>query len=205
MDANDERNFNFIRSYIQNAQVLVDVGANNGTYTDFFLQNISKNGKVYSIELHPETFNELFKKYKGNKNVITLNKAISNINSSIKYYSGNDSYTNNIIGHDVNYRKNSEIGTIESITLDSLLLNEQSITLIKIDVEGAELLVLEGISEIINKLDFLLIECHFDEDWSQILNLLLFVYNLSCINIITNEVITENSKRPYQCFCKRKK
>ena len=77
------------------------------------------------------------------------------------------------------------------------------ISIIKIDVEGAEKQVLNGLSGVINKVDKMIVEIHFDKDWEYIKNLLLNVYNFSCTNIISKEIVTVDSKRPYQCFCKK--
>jgi len=83
------------------------------------------------------------------------------------------------------------------------LKDEELINLIKIDVEGAELLVLKGMYKTIDKVEFLLVECHLDEDWDTIRNILLNDFKLSCENYLENTEITMDSKRPYQCFCKK--
>ena len=54
----------------------------------------------------------------------------------------------------------------------------EHINLIKIDVEGAELMVLEGIENIIHKVDNILVECHLNKDWGLIKDLLLTKYKL---------------------------
>ena len=101
------------------------------------------------------------------------------------------------------------MGEIESIRLDTLLKHEEKIKLIKIDVEGAELLVLDGIKNIIDKVEYILVECHLENDWDKIKTLLLDKYNMTCINnsadISSNEEITHNSKLAYQCFCGKNK
>jgi FkbM family methyltransferase len=56
------------------------------------------------------------------------------------------------------------MGKTESIRLDTFLKYIEHINLIKIDVEGAELMVLEGLENIINKVDYILVECHLNKD-----------------------------------------
>ena len=102
------------------------------------------------------------------------------------------------------FTKNESLGKIQGITLDSLLKNENKIKLIKIDVEGAEKLVLNGMKKIINNVENILIECHLDEDWDEIKNILIGELNLSCINIKDNIEVNNNSNRVYQCLCKKK-
>jgi hypothetical protein len=103
----------------------------------------------------------------------------------------------------MDYKPNSSLGTFKSIRLDTLLNDETEIDLIKIDVEGAEYLVLEGISGIINKTKHILVECHLDEDWEKIRKKLIDEYKLNCTNVISGEIITPYSNRAYQCFCKK--
>ena len=97
------------------------------------------------------------------------------------------------------------IGSIQSIKLDTLLHNENSIDLVKIDVEGAEIKVLEGLSKIHNRINHLLIECHFDKDWGRIKDLLLNEYNFLCYDLSDkNNIDITTDKRAYQCLCKKK-
>jgi len=204
MDKNDLINLEFITNKIKPNDILVDIGANEGDYTDFFKNILNGTGKIYCVELFPSTYGILLDKYKNEKNIIVLNNAICDKNEPIEYYEGVNSQTNNIIGHDMNFRANNKIGVIDGLRLDTLLKNENKINLIKIDVEGAEVLVLKGMEGIIEKIDNILLECHLDEDWGEIKYLLLEKFNLSCFNILDKIEITEDSKRAYQCFCKKK-
>ena len=204
MDNIDIINMSKLVGVIKNNGVLVDVGANVGDYTHFFLKNINDDGKVYAIELSSETCNILNTKFRDNKNVIILNNAVSDNNDVINYYGDRDDICmNNIIGYDMYLKENKVLGQVKAITLDELLKNEELINLIKIDVEGAELLVLKGMYKTIDKVEFLLVECHLDEDWDTIRNILLNDFKLSCENYLENTEITMDSKRPYQCFCKK--
>jgi FkbM family methyltransferase len=201
MDKNDYIVMNYLKNIINLNSILVDVGSNYGEYTDFFKLILNGTGKIYSIELDSTTFSTLESKFNNDNNIILINKAVSDIDGIIDYYQGNDAFTNNIIGYDTSFKVNIKKGKIQSITLDKLLNDEVNIDLIKIDVEGAELKVLNGMKNIINKIKILLVECHFDEDWKDINKILIEDNNFRCINVITNEKITTESKRPYQCLC----
>ena len=145
MDSNDLKVMSKISNLINVEDILVDIGANNGLYTEFFNNKTNGTGKIYSVELHPNTFKGLEEKFKINNNILVFNNAICDKNEMIDFYAGNDSCTNNIIGHDMSFKPNQKIGQIQGITLDELLKNENKIKLIKIDVEGAELSVLKDI------------------------------------------------------------
>jgi hypothetical protein len=209
MDIHDIKNFKTLSSIIKKNDVLVDVGANMGDYTDFFKKNLDGTGKIYSIELSKNSFDVLVNKYKNDGNIIPLNYAVSNTNNMIPYYEGKHHCLNNILGHDVLFNENKKVGEIQSVRLDELLKDEKEINLIKIDVEGAEIMVLEGIRGIIDKINYILVECHLEKDWDNIKKLLLDDYQLECINnsgdVQINEKITKESKLAYQCLCKKTK
>lgn len=208
MDNHDNKNLELLNKLIQENHTIVDVGANMGEYTDFFKNKLNGTGKIYAIELFPQTCETLNSKYYNDKNILVLNYAISNTDDKIAFYSGNHHCLHNILGHDVSYRKTQFVGEIESIRLDTLLKEEKNIDLIKIDVEGAELMVLEGCKNIIDKVQHILVECHLSKDWGEIKKILLEDYNFECFNN-SGDVnglleINNNSEIAYQCFCKKK-
>ena len=203
MDSNDLSNFNILAPLINEGDVLVDVGANYGDYTEFFSKYLNGTGKIYSIELHPDTYNVLNNKFRNQSNIIVLNNGVTNTNEPIPFYKGNDAWTNNIIGHDTSFKVNEKIGDIQGVRLDTLLKDEQHIKILKIDVEGAENLVLEGLEGIYDRVEYMLVECHLDEDWEGIRDMVLNKYNFKCVNSGNNQEVNNNSGRAYQCFCKR--
>lgn len=201
MDHNDIRNFEFLKQYIEKGDVLVDIGANFGDYTKFFHEILGNTGKIYSVELFPSTANQLKQNFSNCENIFVINKAVTNVDGEVNYYKGVDAWTNNIIGHDMAFRENELAGKIESIRIDTLLENEEKIKLLKIDVEGAEKFVLEGIGNSINKIDYILVECHLSQDWDEIKDMIFNKYKLTCIDLENMKKVTENSHKPYQCFC----
>jgi FkbM family methyltransferase len=202
MDHNDKHNFDYLSNYIKDGDVLVDIGANAGIYTDYFNKATNGLSKIYCVELHPTTYDTLTKRFSENQNILVKNNAICDKNEEIEFFLGKDSYTNNIIGHDMNFKPNPTGGKIQGITVDELLKDEKHIKLIKIDVEGAENLVLRGMKETIKKVDYIFLECHLNEDWEEIRNLLLNEYKLTCSDITERELINQDSQRMYQCLCK---
>jgi FkbM family methyltransferase len=207
MDHHDIKNFSLLSTLIKEGDILVDVGTHNGTYTSFFKDILKGSGKIYSIELSQKTYQKLKEKFGSVENIILINKAVSEIDGQIPYYEANDSHLNNIMGHDVHYKKHSQKGLISSITLNELLKNDEKIKLIKIDVEGAEHFVLNGMDKIIEKVDYILVECHLEEYWGIIKKILLEKYSLTCINNSADSKdsseLNMDSKLMYQCFCKK--
>jgi hypothetical protein len=133
------------------------------------------------------------------QNIEFVNAAVSdNVGMEDLFISG-ASEMNNITG-----AVGQKAGEIRSITLDYLLEQHEEISLIKIDVEGAEEKVLNGMTETMKKTKSLLIEVHFDEDWPEIRKILIEDNGFECYNIEKDEVVTINSPRPYQLLCRRK-
>jgi FkbM family methyltransferase len=147
-----------------------DVGACKGYFTTFFKQLSGSRGKVFSFEINPTNYSDIL--YLQDENCIIEHKAVSNKNDKVTVYGtiGQD-YQSGIVGHDVGYNKQEVICELESISLDSYFKNI-NLDFIKIDVEGAELQVIEGGIETLKKCKLAIIECHFEEDWEDIYNLL---------------------------------
>lgn len=204
MHENDLKNTNILKTIIRDGDVCVDVGAHIGDYTNFFLECLGNTGRIYSIELNPEICDVLFKRFYKDRNVVVMNYAVSNTNAASDYFKGDNSYTYNIIGHNLSLEPNENLGKIATRRLDTILDMEDSIRVIKIDVEGAELLVLEGLWNIVDRVDYLLVECHQNEDWPAIAKLLEH-YKYDCINVEDNTVANIDSNRAYQCFCTKRK
>ena len=196
--------FEILAKHIGKEDVCVDIGANVGVYTKLFLRELKGTGKVYSVELVPQTFNTLADELNHWPNLKMENCAISDIDGEIKYYAGKDSCTNNIIGHDMDFKKSNEIGQIKSMTLDTLLKEEEHVRLVKIDVEGAEIQVLKGMSETFKKTDFIFLECHLDKDWPELAKILIEENDFEVFIMGTEELVSINDPRPYHAFCKRK-
>jgi FkbM family methyltransferase len=150
--------------------IVVDVGAHYGRYTLIAAKRVGPKGKVIAIEADPNNFDMLNKNIKLNElseHVITLNYAASSNKSKVKLSipekkSGHTIYSS-IITSRAPTEKSIEVN---ANTLDNLL-HENEISLeqlnwIKIDVEGAELDVLKGATNILSKSKdiSLLIEIH---------------------------------------------
>ena len=137
-----------IRERIGNNKIIVDVGANIGNHTVYFAK-ICKAKQVYSFEPQKNIFD-----------ILQKNLEINNIDNKVKAYNmgaGKEHFYASIDVLDTNNYGMSKInkmnkGSVEINSLDSLLLKEvEGVDMIKIDVEGMELDVLDGAKEILKK------------------------------------------------------
>jgi FkbM family methyltransferase len=151
--------------------IVVDVGAHYGRYTLIAAKRIGPKGKVIAIEADPNNFDMLNKNIKLNElskeNVIALNYAASSIKSTVKLSipdkkPGQTIYSS-IISNRAPTKKFIEVN---ANTLDNLLhenaISVEHVNWIKVDVEGAELEVLKGATDVLSKSKdiSLLIEIH---------------------------------------------
>jgi len=135
--------------------IVVDVGANIGYYT---LQMAKKAKKVYAIEPDKKCFEILKKNVKENNlnNVVLINKAASDKKEKKYLIRDLKNFGNSKIKPTPNPSLDKEGNTnkcdlIMAETLDNMLINEQYISLIKIDTQGYEPKVIKGASKIIKR------------------------------------------------------
>ena len=136
--------------------VFVDVGAHIGKYTCLVAKIASK---VIALEPHPVNYHYLVKNIRANHldNVIALNVAAWKENSELKLYSGSTSGR-----HSVKYARDGEHITVKARRIDDILeeLNIDRVDWVKIDVEGAEYEVLQGMERTLRRCRCkLILEC----------------------------------------------
>lgn len=187
---------------VQKGDVCVDVGANKGFFSEAFLKKLNGTGKVYSIELMDFACEKFANKFGHWPNVRVINCAVSEEDGICKYYFGVDDSTNNIIGHTMGFDKCKEGGEIASRKLDTILSEEKNVKLIKIDVEGAENMVLKGMTETFKKTEYVFIECHLDKDWEETLEIMITRNNFEVYDASNLEKISIGFSRRYHILCK---
>ena len=129
----------------------IDIGCHKGEVLDLFLKQ-SPKGHHYCFEPIPNMYKALTKQYYG-KPCTFFDVALSNYVGETKFNHvvSNPAYSGLIKR---SYDKKEEVDEqilVQVNKLDNLIPNEANITLIKIDVEGGELQVLEGAIETIKR------------------------------------------------------
>lgn len=142
---------NKLAQYVEKARYIVDVGANIGCHTVSYAK-INPEALIWSFEPQKETFGFLEKNVTNNNltdRVHIFQKALSHKEGTVRL--ANES-TQAYPGHGVN-RGGIGFGEggeeVSTVTLDSLDL--PGLDFMKIDVEGAEGLVLSGAANTIRK------------------------------------------------------
>tara|TARA_Y100001958_G_C21126673_1_gene469209 strand:+ start:233 stop:916 length:684 start_codon:yes stop_codon:yes gene_type:complete len=124
----------------------IDIGVFKGSKIDCLL-NINPYARIIGIEAFTDYYDNLKKKYKGNKNIKLLNYAISNRNNISSFYFNNKKIDKEAFSLKKNYKLN-KIQKIKCRTLDKIL-NNKSASIIKIDTEGSEYDILKSSKKII--------------------------------------------------------
>ncbi len=132
---------------ISENEIIWDIGANVGYFTTKFSDKVGNNGKVIAFEPTPRTFNTLVSNCSLFENVICHNMALSN--KSGKFHFRDSGIENDPTN---GLTDSSTLGAIEvTVTTGNDIVTNQIAPLptsIKIDVEGFEIDVIQGMSEI---------------------------------------------------------
>lgn len=141
----------------QKHPVVFDVGSNKGEWSDMIIDRVAE---VHFFEPNELLLHYTMVKYCHRSNVFYNEKALSNKKgkASFTYFTNENNGLSNIIDNnrwnDLPWKKKD----VQTITLDEYW--QKDIDLIKVDVEGAELLVLEGAKDLLSakKIKFLQVE-----------------------------------------------
>lgn len=161
---------------LENIDLFMDVGSHRGTYTDLILRNYEIK-YIFMFEPQKKIFKYIKKKYKNDNRIRVFNNAVSNIAKTQKIYINKHDLTSSLTKID---KKNiylnlkarlfggnihdmvSEIYKIKCIKLSNFIKDKRikSIDLLKIDTEGHELQVIQGLGKYINNVKYILVEFH---------------------------------------------
>ena len=134
----------------KDGDVVIEVGANIGAHT-LYLSKLVGNGYVFAFEPQRLVFQNLCANLALNSisNVYAYQEAISDENGSILIPECDFTKNNNFGGINIENTKNGT--TVNKQKLDNFLNKIDRLKLLKIDVEGMEILVIKGAKELIDK------------------------------------------------------
>lgn len=145
----------FLAKYLLPGDVVVDVGSNIGTHTLAAATRVGERGLVIAIEPHPRTFSYLEHNVRRNgvHHVVLMNLALGNRDSLVGF---SDRYEDN---ENLVMESQTAPITVPMRQLDSIEpAPGRSIALLKIDVEGFELPILQGASQTLTRVQAILYE-----------------------------------------------
>jgi FkbM family methyltransferase len=156
-------------------ELYVDVGASFGHY----LRRLSTNfDRMIGIEADPSVFRFLVENMPAN--CLAINVAVADKNGVAKFHAPLGQYNFGVGSLLPAEQRKSWIKpisyktfSVKTATLDTLLSTERHIDLVKVDVEGAEELVLFGASHVMQKIARWIIEIHNPLEHKRIVQMMI--------------------------------
>lgn len=165
---------------VREEMTLIDIGANKGYFTLLFARLMNENGRVYSFEPIEENCSWIQKSISANgyRCIELAPLALSDNEGTRDFYPGAKSgWGSFFYSPEESMAANKKI-LVNTRTLDSFLKERQleDVDLIKIDVQGAELLVLKGAADVLSsskKIKLLVdVDIQSEEDRELLVNML---------------------------------
>lgn len=150
------------RNTVKTKMTVVDIGANIGFFSVISARRVGDNGRVFSFEPEPTNYSFLKKNIEANNfsNITPIHVALSDRSGSIPLFITKDNQGAHSL---VNNRKSHTSISVQTETLDAWINQHGSpvIDVIKMDIEGAEIIALEGMKQVIARSPHLTIFTEF--------------------------------------------
>jgi FkbM family methyltransferase len=149
---------------------VIDAGANRGAFTDAFLL-LHRPERVILVEAIPELAKNLRTRYSGDPRVSIVAAALSERNGEAQFEINRSDASSSLLPIDP---RNSEWFSrdlrvartvrVPTMTLSELMTREglQTVDLLKLDLQGAERLVLTGSAEVLDRIQVIYTEVFFE-------------------------------------------
>lgn len=158
-----EENFEAtILNLIKPGDIVWDVGANDGFYTERFADKVTPNGRIVAFEPSPRSYAGLSKRMREFPLVVVENIALSSEVGTAKFYVNSDeSVTDSMFERSSGVERTAV--DVEVSRGDAYAASHDVPHLVKVDVEGFEYEVVHGLDGILGdpKLRGVFIEVHF--------------------------------------------
>jgi FkbM family methyltransferase len=140
------------QSLLRPGMVVADIGANIGYYSLISARAVGADGLVFSFEPDPRNYGLLARSIRKNAytNIVASQIALSDRKGKITLYADALNAGNSSLGRE-NVQSELRSYEVETETLDDFILREgrgRKIDLVKMDVQGAEGLVLRGAGQV---------------------------------------------------------
>jgi FkbM family methyltransferase len=141
---------NVVIENVNLGDTILDIGANIGYYSLLFANLVGSEGKVYAFEPDPESFRLLEKNIRENscEAIFPYQKAVSNENAEITLYLDRFNNLDHTIFESSDYRN---AVSISAVRLDDFFEEDLHVDFIKMDIQGAEGLALEGMKSLLDR------------------------------------------------------
>jgi FkbM family methyltransferase len=183
----------------------VDTGAHVGAITRVLAAATGSAGRVIAFEAYPPNAADLRDKLRiENLGWVTVeNIAVTDgAEETVWLHPGRERWSAewNVVGHDVEGNETPRELEVRAVSLDDYLPSGEPVHFVKIDVEGAEALVLAGMQRLLRESrPVVLVEFHDDAGWQGRRHLLDAGYRLETLD---GEPVEADAGRLYHCLAK---
>jgi FkbM family methyltransferase len=157
----DYRDWWFYKYRPKERDVILNIGAGIGDDTILFSRSVGKEGKVVSVEAHPETFRLLQKNCLDNllTNTVPVHCALMDKTSVVQIYD-QTRYEANTVRSSNGPPTSSH--TVRACTLDELCEQQEvhHVDFLKMNIEGAERFAIQGMQKMLPHISHVCIACH---------------------------------------------
>lgn len=149
---------------------VIDAGANRGAFTDAFLL-LHRPERVTLVEAIPELAKNLRARYSGDPRVSIVAAALSERNGEAQFEINRSEASSSLLPIDPRNSKwfardlsVARTVRVPTMTLSELMTREglQTVDLLKLDLQGAERLVLTGSAEVLDRIQVIYTEVFFE-------------------------------------------
>jgi FkbM family methyltransferase len=155
-----------VKTVVKEGMTVLDIGANIGYYTVLFSTLVGEKGRVLALEPSPYNFEMLGKNIEANNlaNVVTLQRAVSDQGGEVVLdVSGSNFAAHHLRRGDAQGEEAGDAVRVPCVRVDDVVA-ERGLTpdFIKMDIEGAEYLAVQGMRETMKANDNVLMMCEFN-------------------------------------------
>jgi FkbM family methyltransferase len=138
----------WVRKLVKPGMTVIDIGAHIGYYSDLFSQLAQTHGRVHAFEASPENYPILVRNMEARRrtNVTAHHRALSDENGYVDLYVSPGHSNHSLVK---GYTQAEKTVKVEAVRLDDYL-PDLKMDFLKMDVEGSEPRVLNGMRRIIN-------------------------------------------------------
>ena len=152
-------------------QHVIDAGANRGAFTDAFLR-LHQPQRIILVEALPELAESLRARNAGDPRITVVSAALSDRNGEAPFQINRSEASSSLLSIDP---RNSEwfardlsvarTVPVPTMSLPELMVRErlETVDLLKLDLQGAERLVLTGGAEVLNRVEVIYTEIFFEQ------------------------------------------
>jgi FkbM family methyltransferase len=163
----------FPKEITASMRTCVDAGAHRGAWTEALLQFFQPQ-RVVLLECEPRLVSQLHTKFSGHPNVEIIDAALADTSGKATFYQLRHPASSSLLQPNVLAAREYEdkswdvIGRVpvRTIDYDQLVAKEQEVSVLKLDIQGAERAVLTNSRSGIKKTESVLLEVNFTPHYS---------------------------------------